>query len=70
MTRHVYHISQRTDGRWEGRRQGFSRVSILNKDRTVVEKRIRELAAKRNFTVVVHELNERSAESTGVSTTT
>ncbi|MGV3636464.1 MAG: hypothetical protein ACO1NQ_02330 [Flavobacteriales bacterium] len=58
MTRYIYHITQRPDGRWEGRRQGFSRVSILNADRHVVEERIRALAAKNNFTVVVHEPRE------------
>lgn len=55
MTRHKYLISQRADGRWEGRRQGFRRVSILNADRKVVEERIRELANKKNFEIVVDE---------------
>lgn len=58
MTRHVYHITQRPDGRWEGRRQGFRRVSILSADRQVVEDRIRALAAKNNFSVLVHERPE------------
>lgn len=58
MTRYIYHITQRADGRWEGRRQGFRRVSVLSTDREAVEERIRELAAKKNFSVVVHERPE------------
>gem|GEM_PF-5933535 len=65
MTRHVYHISQRTDGRWEGRRQGFRRVSILHHDRRVVEERVRELASKRNFEVVVHDPADSTPPATG-----
>lgn len=49
-----YLITQRADGRWEGKREGFGRASILAFDRAEVERRTRELASKNNMEVVVH----------------
>ena len=49
-----YLITQRADGRWEGKREGFGRASILAFDREEVERRTRELASKNNMEVVVH----------------
>jgi hypothetical protein len=53
MTQRAYHITQRPDGRWEGRRQGFQRVSILHTDRKVVEERIKSLAEKHGMPVFI-----------------